>query len=409
MGIALWCSCAGQAAQAGLRSADGRLAARRKQDGGRHGRSRGSRPARVIYTERSGLDAAAGGALRIGGVSVASRAFLAPMAGITDLPFRRLAARCGAGLVVSEMVAGDSLSLGNRESLIRAMAGDVEPHVVQLAGCTAEAMAEGARLAEAGGAAIVDINMGCPAKRVVGGWSGSALMRDPDHALKLIAAVVGAVTVPVTVKMRLGWDETQINAPEIARRAEAAGVAMITVHGRTRRQFYKGRADWAAIRAVREAVSVPLVANGDLMDVRDVDAMLAASGADAVMIGRGAYGRPWFPGQVAHYLATGAVLPEPDAAARFALLCEQYDAMLSHHGVRIGVRMARKHISWMLDAFENGTCAPDAPGNEQAALGSADPRLRALRARILKSEDAGEVMGLVADWFGAAGETRMAA
>ncbi len=355
------------------------------------------------------MEATPGEALQIGGLSVAARAFLAPMAGITDLPFRRLAARFGAGLVVSEMVAGDSLSLGNRESLIRAMAGDVQPHVVQLAGCTAGAMADGARLAEAGGAAVIDINMGCPAKRVVGGWSGSALMREPDHALSLIEAVVAAVKVPVTVKMRLGWDETLINAPEIARRAEAAGVAMVTVHGRTRRQFYKGRADWGAIRAVSEAVRIPVVANGDLVHARDAGAMLAASGAAAVMVGRGAYGRPWFPGHVAHYLATGEQLPEPDAAGRLALLREQYDAMLSHHGVRIGMRMARKHVSWMLDAFENGVCAPDAPGNEQAAVGSGDPRLRALRGRILKSDDAREVMGLVADWFGAAGEMRMAA
>jgi nifR3 family TIM-barrel protein len=227
------------------------------------------------------------------------------MSGITDAPFRRMAARLGAGLVVSEMTASRDLAEGDREAALRAEGQGIGIHVVQLAGCQAYWMAEGARIAEASGAAVIDINMGCPARQVTGGQSGSALMRDLDHALTLIEATVGAVSVPVTLKMRLGWDDRTVNAPELARRAEAAGVQMITVHGRTRCQFYKGRANWKAVHAVKDSVAIPIVVNGDIGSFEDATAALAASGADAVMIGRAAQGRPWLPGQIARYLATG--------------------------------------------------------------------------------------------------------
>jgi nifR3 family TIM-barrel protein len=286
----------------------------------------------------------------IGPYRLANRAFLAPMAGITDLPFRRMATRFGAGLVVSEMIASEWLAEGDPAACLRVEGEGVGLHVVQLAGCEARWLAEGARIAERAGAHIIDINMGCPAKRVTTGEAGSALLRNPDHALRLIEAVVGAVSVPVTLKMRLGWDEHSIVAPEIARRAEAAGIALISVHGRTRAQFYQGRADWNAIADVKAATSIPLAANGDLASYEDATAMRKMSGADAVMIGRAARGRPWLVGQVGRFLLSGERPADPSLAVQRDVLIELYEAWLSHYGHVRGAREARKHIGWALEA-----------------------------------------------------------
>src|SRR5947209_16681877 len=286
--------------------------------------------------------------LKIGDIEVANRVLLAPMSGITDAPFRRLSASLGAGLVVSEMTASDDLVRGRPMSLLRCEATGLGPHVVQLAGCEARWMAEGARVAEAGGADIIDINMGCPARHVTGGQSGSALMRDLDHALKLIEATIAAVRVPVTLKVRLGWDERSLNGPDLARRAEAAGVQMISVHGRTRAQFYKGEADWEAVRAVRDATSVPLVVNGDITSYEKAVSALEKSGADAVMVGRGAQGQPWLPGQIARRLETGVIEGAPTLAEQLDHIRALYEGVCSHYGLRIGLRHASKHLGLAL-------------------------------------------------------------
>jgi tRNA-dihydrouridine synthase B len=297
------------------------------------------------------------------------------MSGVTDAPFRRLAATLGAGLVVSEMTASNDLVNGRPMSRLRCEATGVGPHVVQLAGCEAGWMAEGARIAEAGGADIIDINMGCPARHVTGGQSGSALMRDLDHALELIEATIAAVKVPVTLKMRLGWDDRSLNAPELARRAEAAGVRMISVHGRTRCQFYKGEADWGAVRAVKDAIGVPLVVNGDITSFDKAVTALEMSGADAVMIGRGAQGQPWLPGQIGRQLDSGVVESTPALAEQLGYIRALYDEVCSHYGLRIGLRHARKHLGWALDVAAQCSRAPAATIKDwrQKILTSDDP------------------------------------
>jgi tRNA-dihydrouridine synthase B len=317
--------------------------------------------------------------LDIGGVAIRNRVFLAPMSGITDAPFRRRAWQHGAGLVVSEMVASGELAKGRPGTSTRIRHSGLPVHMVQLAGREAHHMAEAARIAAGEGTDIIDINMGCPAKKVTGGYSGSALMRDLDHAVSLIDAVIGAVDLPVTVKMRLGWDESALNAPTLARRAEQSGVKMVTVHGRTRCQFYQGKADWRAIARVKQAVSIPVVANGDVASPSDAAAILERSGADAVMIGRAHYGAPWTAGSIAHAAAgtTGSGEPrDPDALAGYVIA--HYEDMLSLYGIDSGLRQARKHLAWYLDRHAAGLAAE----LRRTILTSTDPRtvIQALRA-----------------------------
>ena len=318
----------------------------------------------------------------VGDVRIGGRVFLAPMSGITDVAFRKVALRFGAPMVISEMVASDELVLGSLEAKMRAERPEHGLHVVQIAGCDARWMAEAATVAVAGGADIIDINMGCPAKRVTGGYAGSALMCDLDHASRLIEATIAAVTVPVTVKMRLGWDHASLNAAALAARAEQAGAALITVHGRTRQQFYKGCADWQAVAAVRDAITIPLVVNGDIVSAETARKALCQSGADAVMIGRAALGRPWLIGDVSRALS-GTPPVMHDASVLQDAIVSHYEDSLSLMGVAAGVRHARKHLSAYCDTAR-------ALGMGEAAI---------WRSTLLTSEDPNEIIRILCTLF----------
>ncbi len=326
----------------------------------------------------------------IGNIEIRNPVFLAPMSGITDVPFRNLAWKFGAGMVVSEMVASEALVAGQVEMRRKTQTSNSPVHVVQLSGRQEYWMGEGVRVAEDAGADIIDINMGCPSKRVTTGYSGSALMRDLGLAMRLVEATVKAATVPVTLKMRLGWDHTNINAPELAQRAVDAGVKMITVHGRTRCQFYKGSADWSLVKRVRDVIDVPLVVNGDIHNVSDAQSALQKSGADAVMVGRAAYGAPWLPGMISAQLDGVHHFKEPQGAELLDIVLEHYDAILSFYDTRAGIRQARKHIGWYFDRLDQASFAPE------------------LRKRALTSEDPAEVIQTIKTVFGVPPSARAA-